>query len=68
VTVTRQPVVARTRPIWIAESDGIGHARSHRIATRTACGIAAIDERYGWPVIAQCRLCEAVLVRAGERV
>jgi hypothetical protein len=61
----RRPVVARTLAIWIAEGDGIAHARAHRISTRTACGIAAIDERYAWPAIAKCALCAAVLKRAG---
>jgi hypothetical protein len=62
----RRPVTSRNSvSIWIAEGDGIAHARAHRISTRTACGIAAIDERYAWPAIAKCALCAAVLKRAG---
>ncbi len=59
------PIRKLRPPVWIAESDGIGHARSHRTAPRTACGEPAIDERYGWPVITKCRLCVVVLERAG---
>jgi len=64
----KQPVVSRQPVIWIADdSSGIAHARSHRPATRTACGIRAIDERWSWPATGRCGVCVAVLDAAGAR-
>jgi hypothetical protein len=57
----KQPVVSRAPATWIAEADGIAHARSHRPATRTACGIPAIDIRYAWPARTRCGVCVVVL-------
>lgn len=51
-------------PIWIADKDGVAHARSHLPSPRTACGIPAIEERYAWPALGRCATCVAVLERA----
>lgn len=58
----KRPVVSRRPALWIADGDGLAHARAHRISARTACGITAIDERYGWPERARCAVCSAVLM------
>jgi hypothetical protein len=59
-------VVHPRPPLWVAADDGIGHARSHVAAPRTACGIVAIHERHGWPVVTRCELCVAVIARVAE--
>ena len=53
-------------PVWIAESDGVGHARALERSPRTACGAPAIDPRYAWPIAERCELCVAVTKRATE--
>ncbi len=65
--MTRKPVVTRHPAHWIADRDGIDHARSHLRGPRTACGLVAIDERYAWPPTAgRCGLCLAVFERVEE--
>ena len=43
--------------LWIADRDGLAHARSKSGATRTVCGIVAIDRRYAWPPTGRCLDC-----------
>lgn len=45
---------------WLAGADGVAHARSRRgRAIHTACGIAAIDERFAHPTVRRCERCLA---------
>jgi hypothetical protein len=59
--VSRRPTVYRTPAIWLAEADGVAHARSHTRAPRTACGKPALPERYAWTERSRCATCIAVL-------
>lgn len=45
-------------PVWLAEKDGIGHARVRR-AMRTLCGRKPAHERYAWPTRQRCFECVA---------
>lgn len=49
---------------WIAESDGVAHARSQRgRPTRTLCGRIAVDERFARPAAVRCTRCTEVAER-----
>ena len=47
--------------LWIADRDGLAHARLKSRSTRTVCGIVAIDQRYNWPVNDRCLDCQETI-------
>lgn len=54
----------------VAGQDGVQHA-NRTGASRTLCGIRAMEERYGWPAKTRCPECvaaaEALLHAARDR-
>ncbi len=47
----------RTRARWTAgDAAGVAHAHT---GGRTACHVAAIGERYAWPIVTRCTACLA---------
>lgn len=49
--------------VWRADATGIAHAQPKGRATRTRCGIPALDERFRWPEVLRCRDCWQALDR-----
>jgi len=52
-------------PVWLADVDGIAHARALASSTRTVCGIKAVAERYAWPRKATCEVCRLATATKG---
>ena len=55
------------QPLWYAhEEGGVGHARSHGPAPRTACGLPAVPPRHCYPARAlnSCPVCVEVIAAA----
>lgn len=49
---------------WIAERDGVAHAHLARgRATRTLCGLPALDPRFARPAAVRCSECQEVVDR-----
>jgi hypothetical protein len=53
--------------LWVADRDGLAHARLKSRSTRTLCGIVAIDQRYDWPHTDRCQDCKDVLDARPDR-
>jgi transposase len=50
----------RAAVIWAADVDRVAHARTPK-ALRTLCGLHPVPDRFTWPALSRCDVCEAAL-------